>query len=1491
MAFILDDYSDGRLGFALFKLRTAYGGSCIRVRRSNDNAETDIGFDGNGNLDTAAIASHVGANSGFVVTWYDQGAAGKNATQSTTANQPRIVNAGTLEVQNGLPSLFFDGSNDNLIFTAETSNTNWSSFITGKRTASGNIGLLLGSNASGATPLAATQWSDNNIYIQTANATGANNLKYKASSSTDTSATFNIIESYNNALTLSAYKNGSSISLGSTLQTTAAAASFGLIGRYNTGGSTYSNGYISSVIFFNADKTSDRADIYEDLRSYYFDTPVSATGIASGTTVGTATVTPESADTPVTATGIASGTTVGTAEVTLTNTPITATGISSATATGTATVVEQVDTPVTATGISSGTSVGTATVAEVTGSTVRFEAECAGLLADSQWKVQIIDLEHEGATTEMELAAPYFELRWESEGDELHTEIKASSADIHIFTSSPRSNYEALEGFYSELITASEGRYFVKIYRGDSNTDPEYALHWAGRLLTDAVQWEDSDPYTFVLTATDGLGILQNKNYKAAENTPFTGADTFVGMLTKALAQTGIAALYESTDPFLDIAAEWYNSAMPSTAATYPVLENTRTNHATWWQAAEQSRYLYKYMKTYDVLRSILRGWGARIIMSEGRYRVVQLGLYQKNSAKYATYSTDGTQLSTGTYSGTDWRAQLDFEQIRQLAGGQYTYHAALKRVVVPYAHKGSNNRLSNAPNYISFNIGAVPGGTNAGHKIRLQGIIRLQVWNRTAAIVTNCVPVWNINLSLGSGPTNRLLKPWNSDQVTWTTGAGNYQLHSGNNNSVELAPGASTELLVPFNFTTPEIPAESNSSNFFTFTQAGWVNFLNQSTSLTDGVEISLANNWQDAAYANKVPYRHRCIYFQAVVLPFGEEPSEYSEIVVENAAAGGYENSDELTLDPTDFGDTMNGKEPGRLQVWDGAAWVDATAGEWEANALDGALTFTDLLATELADQYRSPLKVKVATLYRDYPVWKMLRVGNNIINEYMVWNGGTFTAATDDLQGEWIVTRARSRAGVMQNVADPSLFPPSSAFPWVTIEPVAQYDNQMAALFGLLGMTVTEGALTEGAALTQIPIVAPNHTGFKTGMEVNIYNPKSGTVTTVTLTADVGAADTLMNISSTTLPNDIAGGSYVMLPQTQIADVLGHLYEGTFTGIEGWTPSLNTSSPNNTVNASRMLASGGSTNQDAVIQPKGTGALLAQLPDGTSAGGNKRGAYAVDLQMGRSAATQVASGASSFIGAGQSNTSSGNRSVSVGGFNNTSTQQDSVVVGGASNNATATRAAIVAGQGNDASGSDSFIGAGSTNDATAANSAVAAGSNNIASGAGAFIGGGSRNTASGTNSGVLSGAWATANKTGMVAHAASRFSANGDNQREYYELSKITTDETPTILTADNAAPDSTNTIAIESGACYTYEVKAIGKDVSSGDIISHVEAGWVKNIGGTITKNKHYGYTDNELTPADLVVKDNDTDDRLDIEVTGESGKTIRWGATVTMRKVK
>lgn len=98
---------------AAYSLRDLSGSNpnVIEVRRSSDNAVQDFTAS---EITDGSLATWVGAgNNGFVRTWYDQTGA-NDATQTTVANQPLIVDAGAVVLENSLPAIDFDGVDDHL---------------------------------------------------------------------------------------------------------------------------------------------------------------------------------------------------------------------------------------------------------------------------------------------------------------------------------------------------------------------------------------------------------------------------------------------------------------------------------------------------------------------------------------------------------------------------------------------------------------------------------------------------------------------------------------------------------------------------------------------------------------------------------------------------------------------------------------------------------------------------------------------------------------------------------------------------------------------------------------------------------------------------------------------------------------------------------------------------------------------------------------------------------------------------------------------------------------------------------------------------------------------------------------------------------------------------------------------------------------------------------------------------------------------------------
>lgn len=253
--FLLDTYTSAAAAYSLRKLRSAYSGNCIRVRRSSDNTEQDFGFVNNV-LDTASLLTFCGAGNGFVTTWYDQSGNAKNTTQSTAANQPRIVNAGSIDLVNSKPAILGDGVNDTLINSA-LSLTNPTSIFTvvDKVGTSGAFGLYSGAGLSGSFLLSGTGFY---FYQNGPSFSPDYNNNNQSLLVAKTATTGTNWELYGNNTTVT---NG-----GQNIGTTIGDA----VSLFDRGGSSYrANMYMQEFIVWNNDQMSNRAGIQTNINTFY----------------------------------------------------------------------------------------------------------------------------------------------------------------------------------------------------------------------------------------------------------------------------------------------------------------------------------------------------------------------------------------------------------------------------------------------------------------------------------------------------------------------------------------------------------------------------------------------------------------------------------------------------------------------------------------------------------------------------------------------------------------------------------------------------------------------------------------------------------------------------------------------------------------------------------------------------------------------------------------------------------------------------------------------------------------------------------------------------------------------------------------------------------------------------------------------------------------------------------------------------------------------
>ena len=105
---LLDLYPGASAGYSL---RQIGSGPVVRLRRASDSAESDFGAS---DLTGGTAAAWASSGDAFVAKLYDQGGSGNDAVQSTAASQPKLITAGVVELEGGLPAMVFDGVDDSL---------------------------------------------------------------------------------------------------------------------------------------------------------------------------------------------------------------------------------------------------------------------------------------------------------------------------------------------------------------------------------------------------------------------------------------------------------------------------------------------------------------------------------------------------------------------------------------------------------------------------------------------------------------------------------------------------------------------------------------------------------------------------------------------------------------------------------------------------------------------------------------------------------------------------------------------------------------------------------------------------------------------------------------------------------------------------------------------------------------------------------------------------------------------------------------------------------------------------------------------------------------------------------------------------------------------------------------------------------------------------------------------------------------------------------
>jgi len=366
----------------------------------------------------------------------------------------------------------------------------------------------------------------------------------------------------------------------------------------------------------------------------------------------------------------------------------------------------------------------------------------------------------------------------------------------------------------------------------------------------------------------------------------------------------------------------------------------------------------------------------------------------------------------------------------------------------------------------------------------------------------------------------------------------------------------------------------------------------------------------------------------------------------------------------------------------------------------------------------------------------------------------------------------------------------------------------------------------------------------------------------------------------------------------------------------GLVYFTEARNTTAPNTTTNVDSLSAGNGlsTTDIDIALLPRANGAFLLDIPDSSITGGNKRGTNAIDLQISRTASTQVASG-NYAVAIGYSNTASNTSATAIGqlnianaigstalGYSNTSSGSYSTTSG--FTNTAAGTSSIAMGASNSVS-NDNSIGIGIANTASGYRS-VSIGVLNSATGSTSYCFG-NGNTANRTNAVAIGysstaagdGAIAIGNNVntflqhGRISFSSGAIGTSGDIQKSFYILKGRTTDATPKTLTSDNGSITTASVIVLQNNNVFRFKGSIVGKQTGTTNI-----AVW--DIDGVIVRGA--GVATTVLTIANINLVTNapgwgtptltadTTLGGLTVNVIGLAATNIQWVADIETSEV-
>ena len=335
--------------------------------------------------------------------------------------------------------------------------------------------------------------------------------------------------------------------------------------------------------------------------------------------------------------------------------------------------------------------------------------------------------DHTGASTELTLGAGGPVIEYDTDEENRFSPIISSSCKI------PYLVENSIDSQFIDFLrnTYQEKQVYIHIYRASSSAYSGVAPLWSGFLIMDLSSGQDkSFPYVENLKFVDGLALLKDVdfvdlNVPGGSNPPFEervqgnyaeqnmyfGPATYIFWIREILAKAGAAIqdVGATQNYTFTTSVNWYNGDMDAINQSADPLEKTKCAVSMFHTRDNEGVFFPD--NCYNVLKELLRHWGARITYWKHSFWIVQIPEYitaesgtisspvNNNSRIYSlTGAFQASQNHLGSTYNTRYFQEISNDKISKLTGTKYDYLPIVKQVNGDFLSFSSQNYYGGFP-------------------------------------------------------------------------------------------------------------------------------------------------------------------------------------------------------------------------------------------------------------------------------------------------------------------------------------------------------------------------------------------------------------------------------------------------------------------------------------------------------------------------------------------------------------------------------------------------------------------------------------------------------------------------------------------------------------------------------------------------------------------------------------------------------------------------